>query len=305
MQDRPSASSSSSVVNRYIFLGLAIMIVSEAATVAGIEPFASWNTPIAWTGFIIFADAVVYRARGNSWMRSSPREFAALCLVSIPLWLVFESFNLLLRNWHYVGLPENAVLRTFGYAWSFATIWPAIFEASELISVLRAEWAGRERLRPRFAAAGQPSHPAHPAHPAHRGFALPTLGALMLVSPFLVAPAVARYLAAPVWLGFVLLLDPINAVRGEESLQRDWRAGQFNRTINLVLSGFLCGGLWELWNYWAHAKWHYTVPIMENLKVFEMPLPGYLGFPPFALECFAMYVFLRSLIGRSGRPIAL
>jgi len=281
------------------------MIVSEAATVAGIEPFASWNTPIAWTGFIIFADAVVYRARGNSWMRSSPREFAALCLVSIPLWLVFESFNLLLRNWHYVGLPENAVLRTFGYAWSFATIWPAIFEASELISVLRAEWAGRERLRPRFAAAGQPSHPAHPAHPAHRGFALPTLGALMLVSPFLVAPAVARYLAAPVWLGFVLLLDPINAVRGEESLQRDWRAGQFNRTINLVLSGFLCGGLWELWNYWAHAKWHYTVPIMENLKVFEMPLPGYLGFPPFALECFTMYVFLRSLIGRSGRPIAL
>ena len=374
MQDRPSASSVSSVVNKYIFLGLAIMIVSEAATVAGIEPFASWNTPIAWTGFIIFADAVVYGARGDSWMRSSPREFAALCLVSIPLWLVFESFNLVLRNWHYVGLPENLVLRTVGYAWSFATIWPAIFEGAELISVWRTGQAGWERLRPRFAAAKQSpgalrepqgdlslskveasasvragggppprlprwgprggapapvqkrragqagwagqvtaervlasqiTHPAHPADPAHRGLAVSTIGALMLASPFLVAPAVARYLAAPVWLGFVLLLDPINAVRGEESLQRDWRAGQFNRTINLVLSGFLCGGLWELWNYWAHAKWHYTVPIMENLKVFEMPLPGYLGFPPFALECFTMYVFLRSLIGRSGRPIAL
>jgi hypothetical protein len=224
-------------VNQYIFLGLAIMIVSEAATVAGIEPFASWNTPIAWTGFIIFADAVVYRARGNSWMRSSPREFAALCLVSIPLWLVFESFNLVLRNWHYVGLPENVVLRTVGYAWSFATIWPAIFEASELISVWRT---GQERLRPRFAAAKQSRGEAsasvraaggppprlprwgprggapapvqkRQAGPSHRGFALPTIGALMLASPFLVAPAVARYLAAPVWLGFVLLLDPINA----------------------------------------------------------------------------------------------
>ncbi|PYQ95684.1 MAG: hypothetical protein DMF97_16595 [Acidobacteria bacterium] len=300
------------MVNWYIFLGLAIMIVSEAATVAGIEPFASWNTPIAWTGFIIFADAVVYRARGNSWMRSSPREFAALCLVSIPLWLVFESFNLVLRNWHYVGLPENAVLRTFGYAWSFATIWPAIFEGAELIGVWRtgqAGWAGQAGGAGQVTAepllASQITHPAHPADPAHRGLAVSTIGALMLASPFLVAPAVARYLAAPVWLGFVLLLDPINAVRGEESLQRGWRAGQFNRTINLVLSGFLCGGLWELWNYWAHAKWHYTVPIMENLKVFEMPLPGYLGFPPFALECFTMYVFLRSLIGRSGRPIAL
>jgi hypothetical protein len=301
MQDRPSASSVSCVVNKYIFLGLAVMIVSEAATVAGIEPFASWNTPIAWTGFIIFADAVVYRARGNSWIRSSPREFVALCLVSIPLWLVFEWFNLVLRNWHYVGLPENVVLRTVGYAWSFATIWPAIFEAAELIGVLRADragWAGQ-------AGPAHPAHPAHPADPAHPALALPTIGALMLASPFLVTPAVARYLAAPVWLGFVLLLDPINAIRGEESLLRDWRAGQFNRTINLILSGFLCGGLWELWNYWAHAKWHYTVPIMENLKVFEMPLPGYLGFPPFALECFTMYVFLRSVIGRSGRPIAL
>jgi hypothetical protein len=320
MQDRPSASSVSSVANKYIFLGLAIMIVSEAATVAGTEPFASWNTPIAWTGFIIFADAVVYRARANSWIRSSPREFVALCLVSIPLWLVFEWFNLVLRNWHYVGLPENVVLRTVGYAWSFATIWPAIFEGAELISVWRTGRAGstgragRERLRPASVRAegGAPAPvqkrqagPAGPAHPAHPALALPTIGALMLASPFLVTPAVARYLAAPVWLGFVLLLDPINAIRGEESLLRDWRAGQFNRTINLILSGFLCGGLWELWNYWAHAKWHYTVPIMENLKLFEMPLPGYLGFPPFALECFTMYVFLRSLIGRSGRPIAL
>jgi hypothetical protein len=120
-----------------------------------------------------------------------------------------------------------------------------------------------------------------------------------------VTPAVARYLAAPVWLGFVLLLDPINALRGEESLWLDWRAGQFSRTKNLILSGFLCGVLWELWNYWAHAKWRYTVPILENLKVFEMPLPGYLGFPAFALECFTMYVFVRSLIARHGRAIAL
>jgi hypothetical protein len=301
-------------VNQYIFLGLAIMIVSEAATVAGIEPFASWNTPIAWTGFIIFADAVVYRARGNSWMRSSPREFAALCLVSIPLWLVFESFNLVLRNWHYVGLPENVVLRTVGYAWSFATIWPAIFEASELISVWRT---GQERLRPRWgwaptaaAAVGTPGWgPSASAKKTGRAFpswlrppddrrtdagvAISRRARSRTLSG---RSGVARLRAAA---------RPHQRVRGEESLQRDWRAGQFNRTTNLVLSGFLCGGLWELWNYWAHAKWHYTVPIMENLKVFEMPLPGYLGFPPFALECFTMYVFLRSLIGRSGRPIAL
>ena len=278
----------------FIIIGLAIMIVSETATLAGIEPFASWNTPIAWTGFIIFADAIVFRARGHSWMRSSPREFAALCAVSIPLWLVFESFNLVIRNWHYIGLPENTALRAFGYAWSFATIWPAIFEAADLIAVFTNS---------------PPAHPAplvHPAHPAPPAPpALTAVGAVMLATPLLVTPEIARYLAAPVWLGFILLLDPINARLGADSLLRDWRAGQFDRTVNLVLSGFLCGFLWELWNYWARAKWQYTVPIMENLKIFEMPLPGYLGFPPFALECFTMYVFARSLFRRSGRPIAL
>jgi hypothetical protein len=275
------------------------MAVSQAATFAGIEPFASWNTPICWTGFILFADAIVFRARGDSWIRSAPREFVAIALVSIPLWLVFEGFNLVIRNWSYVGLPENPALRLFGYAWSFATITPAIFEGAELIAITRAGRAGgagkagREKL----------AHPAHPAPPAYPALSV-AAGALMLALPFLVTPAVARYMAAPVFLGFIFLLDPINARLGGEALTRD-------RTINLMLSGLLCGVLWEFWNYWARAKWVYTVPIMEELKVFEMPLPGFFGFPPFALECFTMYVFVRVLCARlpgarsRGRTIAL
>ena len=116
-------------------------------------------------------------------------------------------------------------------------------------------------------------------------------GALMLASPFFVAPPVARYLAAPVWLGFIFLLDPINASLGVERLTRE-------RIINLAWSGLLCGVLWEFWNFWSRAKWHYTVPIMEHLKIFEMPVPGYLGFPAFAFECFTMYVFVRALVRR-------
>jgi len=277
------------------------MIASEAATIARIEPFASWNTPIAWTGFILFADAIVYRARGNSWIRSSPREFAALALLSIPLWLVFEWFNLYLRNWNYTGLPENRALRLFGYAWAFATIWPAIFEGADLVATVRAGKAGRAGTAGR---AAHPAHPALPGFPAHHAVSI-AIGALMLASPLLVSAAVAQYLAAPVWLGFILLLDPINSRLGAESLVADWRARRFDRTINLILSGLLCGVLWEFWNYWARAKWHYTVPIMEQLKIFEMPLPGYLGFPAFALECFTMYASVRRLFTRGGRPIAL
>jgi hypothetical protein len=61
-------------------------------------------------------------------------------------------------------------------------------------------------------------------------------------------------------------------------------------------SGLCCGLLWEFWNYWALTKWTYTVPYAGEFKLFEMPVLGYLGFPPFALEAFAMYNFLRSLV---------
>jgi hypothetical protein len=33
-------------------------------------------------------------------------------------------------------------------------------------------------------------------------------------------------------------------------------------------------------------------------KVFEMPVPGYLGFPPFAVGRFVMYEFVRALRGK-------
>jgi hypothetical protein len=283
-----------------IWLGLAIMIVSEAATIARVEPFWSWNTPIAWTGFIIFADGVVWRARGDSWLRSAPREFALLALVSIALWVMFEGFNLVIRNWHYVGLPENPALRYFGYAWSFATIWPAIFVGAELVGVLRASrWAGGPRGSGRLVGSESRERSTRAA------IVSMAAGAAMLASPFLVPAGLAPFMAAPVWLGFIFLLDPINARLGADSLWADWRAGRRNRLINLVWSGFLCGVLWEFWNYWARAKWIYSVPIMERLKIFEMPLPGYFGFPAFALECFTLYVFLRRLVTRGGRPIAL
>jgi hypothetical protein len=285
-----------------ILIGLVVMIVSEAATLARIEPFWSWNTPIAWTGFILFADGIVWRARRNSWIRSSPREFIFLAIGSIPLWLVFEFYNLFIQNWHYVGLPENPALRYFGYAWSFATIWPAIFEAAELIAVLR----GRTRRGPPWTLKPRRVSTARVKFLTRLSIAF---GAALLIWP-LAWPS--RYLAAPVWLGFIFLLDPINARLGGESIVRDLVVrGDANRLVNLGLSGFLCGILWEFWNYWSRAKWHYTVPIMEQLKIFEMPVPGYLGFPAFAVECFTMYVFLRTVVSgatgarRLGRTIAL
>jgi hypothetical protein len=64
--------------------------------------------------------------------------------------------------------------------------------------------------------------------------------------------------------------------------------------------------IWEFWNYWARSKWIYNVPVPPHIKLFEMPLAGYGGFLPFALECFTMYVFVRHFVWRRAfRPVAL
>jgi hypothetical protein len=62
-----------------------------------------------------------------------------------------------------------------------------------------------------------------------------------------------------------------------------------------MAAGLLCGLWWEVWNYPAAAKWVYTLPVLSFGKVFEMPVLGYLGFAPFALECAVMYNFMKVL----------
>lgn len=260
---------------------------------AGIQPFAVWHTPIAWTGYILFVDALVWKRRGNSWIRNAPAEFFFLSAASVPLWVIFELYNkYFLNNWYYIGLPALTVVRYTGYVWAFATIWPAIFETAELVSSLRDRRAAAYRL----------DEPPPLALAAGAKLLIGT-GALMLLLP-LAYPS--PYLAAPVWIGFILLLDPLNARAGAESLLGDWRAGRSRRLVNLAIAGLVCGVIWEFWNYWASAKWIYNVPILPHVKIFEMPILGYGGFPAFALECFTMYVALRRWLWSGGRrPIGL
>jgi hypothetical protein len=278
----------------YSYLGIAFLAISELGMAFRIEPFWSWHTPIAWTGYILLIDGIIFKKRGSSWLMTNRREFLFLAILSVPLWAVFEGYNLLIKNWHYINLPENVIARYFGYAWAFATISPAIFETGELVGLLH----GRSTLDDR-----QTIHAGRSKMDDGRSLVPIAAGAAMLLWP-LIWPS--PYLAAPVWLGFILLLDPINRRLGAESLIGDIRRGRWDRLINLSVSGFICGGLWEFWNYWARAKWIYDVPIMQNWKIFEMPLAGYFGFPPFALECFTMYVFVRRLVWRGDtRPIAV
>jgi hypothetical protein len=285
------------------------MAVSEAAMFARIEPFYSWHTPIAWSGYILFVDALVWQRRGSSWLTGSRAELMFLACASVPLWITFELYNkYALHNWYYVGLPEWLPLRYFGYAWAFATISVAIFQTGELVGSVRegrpTASTGASVSSPERSARRRKPDTTGPREPWTRGMSISVIvGAAMLLLP-VVCPS--TYLAAPVWLGFIFLLDPLNARAGSESILGDLCAGRRDRLVNLLVAGLVCGLIWEFWNYWAGTKWIYNVPILPGIRLFEMPILGYGGFPPFAVECFVMYVSIRRWLWRgAARPISV
>lgn len=263
------------------WIGLGIVLVAEALLFLRAGWFiAVYFTPIVWTGYILLADGLVASLEGESRLSRSPGEFLALAFWSIPLWLIFEAYNLRLVNWVYVGMPLSRALDYFGYAWAFATIWPGIYETTDLLEALGL-FAGRLRPRSPLSAAGRSL--------------IVVAGLLMVTIPVLVPARLGGYLFGSVWVGFVLLLDPILYAWDGPSLLRDWERGVYTKLGCLLASGWVCGILWEFWNYWAGARWLYVFPIAQHWKLFQMPAPGFAGFPPFALECWVLYETLRAL----------
>jgi len=260
--------------------GLGVILVAEGLLFWGNRWIAIFITPIAWSGYLLFIDAAVWSLRGESRLGSTPRHFLSLAFWSVPLWLIFEAYNLRLENWAYVGLPDSVLVRCVGSVWSFATIWPAILGTADFVEALglfRPHAARRLKL----------------SRSTHLGIVL--VGLAFVAVPVLAPVSAGRYLFGAVWVGFILLLDPLGYYAKGRSLLRDLETGSTSTLYSLLISGLICGIFWEFWNYWATAKWVYVFPILQGWKVFEMPLPGYLGFPAFALECFVMYEFLGTL----------
>ena len=275
----------------YGWAGLSVIGAAEVLLFAGEPTVARWFTPIVWTGYVLFVDALSARFSGRSYLTTDRLDGLLVALASVGCWWLFELYNAprFWRGgadaegiwWRYHGLEPNLFLRRVGYDWAFATIFPAMFLTA---AVLRATIFQRARVRPRRLSPRVLS-------------VMLKAGAVGAVLPLLV---VSTWLVPLVWIAWVLMLEPLNYRRGRPSWLADLAVGDASRLFGLLASGALCGLLWELWNYWAAARWTYAVPYLGEVKIFEMPVLGYLGFPPFALEAYAMYHWLRGRLDRES-----
>jgi hypothetical protein len=287
------SNSSRSHLPLYGWVGILIMAAGEAGLGLGSALAATWFTPIMWTGYILLVDAILAWIRGRSWLTRGRREFPLLALLSVAVWLLFEVYNLRLNNWSYLGVPRDLWVRDFGYFWSFATIMPGVFLTADLSATLLTKVTGPPAPRANLISVG----------PAWAWFLIG--GALVSIPPLLPAGQ-ASYLFGAVWLGFILMLDPINERLGLRSLRAELTGGHLRPLATYLLAGLICGLLWEAWNFQAFqangAFWVYTFPAplrVSGLHYGQMPVVGLLGFPPFALELRAFYLMLRELLGGS------
>jgi hypothetical protein len=261
-------------------LGLLLILWGETLSFIHILPWSRYVFPFFWYGYILVLDALNYRLHGHCLIFRRRYEFWLMLPVSSLYWYLFEWYNLIVQNWLYInGPPEKWIEITLKLA-SFATVIPALYETAELLGSL--PWV-RKDLRVRRLI------------PANWHILSLVLGLLLSFLPLLFP----RFFFWSMWLGLFFLLDPINDRLGRPSILREWREGRLGNTIILLIAGYICGFFWEFWNYWAYTKWIYTVPVPAMPHIFEMPILGFLGFGPFALETFAFW----TLIGANAKTI--
>ncbi len=248
-----------------------------------VDPVPTWFYVFAWYPTLVLLDSVATR-KGRLPTALWTRRAFSLFAWSPVIWLVFEVANFRLMNWYYVFLPHSLGERWSGIILSFATVIPAILLAER---ALRAMGLVREETGPRIQ-----------VRQIDLSWSI-AVGVLMC----LLALAIPRLFFPLIWGGVFLIADPLVYRRDPElSLIADLERGDWTRIGRLLLGGLGIGLLWETYNFWARGKWIYTVPWLEQVKLFEMPPFGFLGFPVFALEAWSMYHLLCTL--RVALPIA-
>jgi len=238
-----------------------------------------WGFFPLWLGYCLTTDALVLKRKGSSLLIRSPQKYLGLFVISAPSWWLFELFNSHLQNWQYLG-KEN--FTTIEYALfetlSFSTVIPAVFATAKLVSTF--EWMTRLKI---------------PISIKPRPLTLLTffsLGIFLLIS-ILKWPDVFYPF---VWIALFFLIEPINFKSGFPSLLNFTTNRNWEPIISLAVGGLICGFFWEMWNIYSYPKWIYHLPHINAPKLFEMSLPGYIGYIPFTLELFSLTSLIFGLL---------
>jgi hypothetical protein len=245
-----------------------------------------WGFFPLWLGYALTVDGLVLKRTGTSLVARSWKRYIGIFIISAPAWWLFEVLNWRVVNWHYLGRQfftnfEYAILATL----SFSTVMPAVFGTAELVSSL--PFIQKIKSGPIFS----PNRVSIQRWFIFGWFIL----TLLVIWP--------RYFFPLLWISIYLILEPINIWLGNRTIVSSTKVGDRRVVISLFTGVLLTAFFWEFWNYWSYPKWIYTIPYVEFWHIFEMPLLGYGGYLPFALELFALYHLICRIFGQGGGSV--
>lgn len=274
----------------YFYTGIVLLFGMQFCLLFDVKILTIWATPVLWTGLILVCDGILAKTNRSLIKNNS---ILKLAVISIICWWMFEWFNLFLANWHYEGLVQSLYVRYFGYFWAFATIFPGVLLVYGVVLTLMPKLLFKQiHITSTFLVVS---------------FVLGLFFLFIPIIPFSMYyinraadpdlffwlqwaanTYYSEFTAGFIWLAFIFLLEPLNYLLNRQSIYADLVLGKYSKLVALVIAGLVCGYLWEFWNYWAATKWIYTVPILPHIKLFEMPVLGYIGFAVFAWEIYAL-----------------
>lgn len=244
-------------------------------------------TPL-WWGFIILIDGLVYsRSGGYSLMSKKPKQFAIIIVTSVFAWFYFEYFNYFaLGNWYY---PNTMLIPSLShttmvliYLVAYSTVWPAVFEWYTLLQTF-------PKLSSKYANG-----------PKVNLLGLPMLLIGLAVTVIMVFIPYPFFWA--LWIGPMLVFSGLLLMLNVPSPLSEIQKGNWSPLLLIALASLFNGFFWEMWNYGStHPTnpitnpnyWVYDVPYVNVIHIFsEMPLLGYLGYMPFGLMVWLIYIWI-------------
>lgn len=263
----------------YFYLGLALIIFAQINFVLVIKPLAYWYIPIVWWGFILVVDGITNKISGKSMISTYPKEFVFLVALSVPFWSIFEVYNIFTHSWYYVHY--------FWYVhlFDFMIIMPAFMETFSLVGVLG------------FGKRFDNKKITTKVKKRNEKYQISIIKLLVVVGFFAaILPIIIPKSSYPFeWFGLFLFIDPLNYLTGRPSIIKIVSTGRRGILIQSALAGLITGFFMEFWNYQAYPKWYYAFTA-TGLKLFEMPLQGFLGYIPFMMVVFLFFSLFRSFI---------
>ncbi len=264
-----------------VIFALFLYVAGHIALAARWEPLIYFFFVTSWWAYIIILDTILWLRSGKPMFLN--RNLPEMVMISCGFWCVFELINLRLENWFYINLPFKAPVRYSGYFLAYGTVIPAICLTFEAVYPFFASL----RTRP---------------------FTVRSYAARAIMTGtflFFLTLLMPGYLFGLAWVFGIFVTDGINYRAGYRSFMADLEKGRPGRLLAALASGLVCGILWENWNFISPVRWIYTVPFLEGMKVFEMPIVGYIGFPVFAVETVAFFDFLQGIRKRTAARAAV